>query len=324
MSRNYQTSDAIQIGRDVIQTEQNGLEALKACIDDNFAGAIDLVLKTKGYLIVVGVGKSGHIGQKIAASFASTGTPSFFMHPTEASHGDLGMVAKDSTLLVISNSGESRELRDVIHYAKKIGVDIIGITRNPESTLGRYSTHALRLPQAPEACPNGLAPTTSTTNTLALADALMVGVMSARGFSKEEFGQRHPGGKLGLQLQTVNDWVEQRGTSVPKITTAASSEEVIIGLTEGRKGCVAVVNEADEFVGLITDGDLRRAMSAGFFEKTAADIMTADPVSLTRDMKISEIIHLFSERQIANAFIVEDKRVIGVIDMKTLLKEGYL
>jgi len=324
MSTKSSVKDRIKCAQDVIRTEQAGLEALVDTIDEDFAKSVDLVLNTKGYLIVVGVGKSGHIGQKIAASFASTGTPSFFMHPTEASHGDLGMVAPDATLLIFSNSGESRELRDVINYARKTGVNIIGVTKNPQSTLGRNATHVLRLPATPEACPNRLAPTTSTTNTLALADALMVSVMTERGFSREEFGKRHPGGKLGLQLQTVDDWLAIRKREVPTVLHSKQMSDAVMAITESRLGCVAVVDEDNDLMGLITDGDIRRALSDDIFRKKPTDIMTPDPISLTREMTIRRVVELFADRRISNAFVVEEGKAIGLIDMKTLLEEGYI
>ena len=324
MSQQSNVNKRIQSAQEVIRTEQAGLEALCEIIDEEFANAVELVLKTEDYLIVVGVGKSGHIGQKIAASFASTGTRSFFMHPTEASHGDLGMVSPNSTLFIISNSGESRELRDVLNYARKMDIKIIGVTKNPDSTLGTQANHVLRLPHSPEACPNGLAPTTSTTNTLALADALVVAVMSERGFTKEEFGQMHPGGKLGLQLQSVEDWLSIRSRDVPTVSQNSEMRQTVMAMTESRMGCVAVVDGKDRFVGMITDGDLRRALSKDIFDKSAADIMTADPISLTRDMSIRQVIELFTERRIANAFVVDAGKAIGLIDMKTLLEDGYI
>jgi len=324
MSSQSNAAARIQCAKDVIRTEQAGLTALIDTIDEDFAKSVELVLNTKGYLIVVGVGKSGHIGQKIAASFASTGTPSFFMHPTEASHGDLGMVSPDATLLMFSNSGESRELRDVINYARKTGVAIIGVTKNPNSTLGKNATHVLQLPSTPEACPNGLAPTTSTTNTLALADALMVSVMTERGFTREDFGQRHPGGKLGLQLQTVNDWLAIKTRTAPKVPHDSDMSDVVVAITESRMGCVGVVDDNDRLMGLITDGDLRRALSADILSKNPKDIMTADPISLTRDMTIRRVVDLFADKRISNAFVVEDGKSIGLIDMKTLLEEGYI
>jgi len=324
VSQQSTVSKRIQAAQKVIRAEQAGLDTLCGIIDKKFSDAVDLILNTEGYLIVVGVGKSGHIGQKIAASFASTGTRSFFMHPTEASHGDLGMVSPNSTLFIISNSGESRELRDVINYARKMAVKIIGVTKNTASTLGTQATHVLRLPPSPEACPNGLAPTTSTTNTLALADALVVAVMSERGFTKEEFGKMHPGGKLGLQLQSVEDWLALQQRQVPIVSQDSDMRHTVMAMTESRMGCVAVTDTKDNFVGMITDGDLRRAITEDIFDKSAADIMTADPISLTRDMTIRQVIDLFTERRISNAFVVDNGKAIGLIDMKTLLEGGYI
>jgi len=293
------SQNAIEIGKEVIKTEQAGLECLVEEIGPDFADAVALILNARNYVIVVGVGKSGHVGQKIAASFASTGTPSFFMHPTEASHGDLGMVrGKD--------------------------IPVIGITAKKESALGRNSRHVLTLPASREACPNGLAPTTSTTNTLALGDALVVAVMTLRGFSSEEFGQRHPGGKIGLQLQTVEDWLFTHTKSFTTVPVYAGMDEVIMAISEGRSGCVAVIDDMGHMLGIITDGDVRRAIAENFFQKTAGDIMTASPENLDKSMRMSEVIALFSKKRIANAFIVEDKKPIGAIHMKNLLEDGYL
>ena len=310
--------------KDVIAAEIFGLEALSDCLDDNLDKAVRLILETHNYLIIVGVGKSGHIGQKIAASFASTGTPSFFMHPTEASHGDLGMVSEGCTILAISNSGESRELRDVLQYAQRNKVSVIGITKYPESTLGQFSEIILRLPDTPEACPNGIAPTTSTTNTLALGDALVVATMIERGFTLEDFGKRHPGGKIGLQLQSVDEWLTAHPVNNPVIDENAPMDETITAISKGAKGCAAVIDKAGCMLGVITDGDLRRAIDTDFLEKTAAQIMTPSPLTLSRDTRISKVIEVFTEKRISNAFIVENGRPIGVIDMKTLLEEGYL
>ncbi len=314
----------IKIAKDVISTEILGLEALKSCIDDSFPKAIELILKATNYLIVVGVGKSGHIGQKIAASFASTGTPSFFMHPTEASHGDLGMVSEGCVILAISNSGESRELRDVLQYAKKNAVPVIGITKNTTSTLAQNSQVILRLPDAVEACPNGIAPTTSTTNTLALGDALVVATMTERGFTLEDFGKRHPGGKIGLRLQTVGEWILTQNENIPTVTASAKMDETISVISKGAKGCTAVVDENGLMLGIITDGDLRRAIDSDFSQKTAKEIMTANPRSVSKDMRMRDVIDLFTQNRISNGFILENGKPLGVIDMKSLLEQGYL
>lgn len=317
----------IQIAKDVISAEIAGLEALKACIDSNFTEAVDLILNAANYLIVVGVGKSGHIGQKIAASFASTGTPSFFMHPTEASHGDLGMVSEGSVILAISNSGESRELRDVLLYAERNTIPVIGITKNASSTLGQYSQIVLRIPDAsdaPEACPNGIAPTTSTTNTLALGDALVVATMTERGFTLEDFGKRHPGGKIGLRLQSVREWLLTHSENVPTVSVDTKMDETISVISKGAKGCAAVLDDAGKMLGMITDGDLRRALDSNFSQKTALEIMTPSPRAISPDMLMRDVIELFTQHRISNGFIIEDGRPLGVIDMKSLLAEGYL
>lgn len=292
--------------------------------DAQFSAAVDLVLNTQTYLIVVGVGKSGHVGQKIAASFASTGTPAFFLHPTEASHGDLGMIQPGCSVLAISSSGASKELKDVLQYTKKIGVPIIGITRREQSILGRASQIILKLPDSGEACPNGLAPTTSTTNTLCIGDALMVAVMNERGFSREDFGARHPGGSLGLQLQTVDDWLDGRADKMTQLPMDADMKAVIMAVSESGTGSTAIVGPKGELKGIITDGDLRRSMDDAFFTKSAKDIMTADPLSLTRDMKIGDVITLLSEKRMGGAYILDGAKPIGIIDMKTLLAEGYI
>ena len=313
-----------KIAKDVIAAEIKGLSALKERIDSSFDDAVNLILGATNYLIVVGVGKSGHIGQKIAASFASTGTPSFFMHPTEASHGDLGMVSKGCAILAISNSGESRELRDVLQYAKTNEVPVIGITNNETSTLGQFSQITLQLPDTDEACPNGIVPTSSTTNTLALGDALVVATMTQRGFTVEDFGKRHPGGKIGLQLQTVKEWLAAHRENIPTVSMDAGMDVTISVISKGAKGCAAVIDETGIMQGMITDGDLRRALDANFANKKAGDIMTKAPRALSPDMFMRDVITLFTQNRISNGFIIEDGRPLGVIDMKSLLEEGYL
>lgn len=317
-------ADVLDYGRDVIAAEIAGLKALHSALGAEFEAAVDLILSIESHLIVVGVGKSGIIGQKIASSFASTGTPSFFLHPTEASHGDLGMITPGCALLVISNSGESRELRDVLKYAYMSSIPVIAITRKPQSKLGRSSQIVITLPDCQEACPNGIAPTSSTTNSLALGDALVVAVMRKRGFTLEEFGRRHPGGKIGLQLQTLREWLETHQANVPQMPLDAGMDVALSAITKGGRGCAAVIDDAGIMVGIITDGDLRRAMDADFFKKQAQEIMTAAPISLETSMKISDVISVFTAKRISNAFIVEDGQPIGVIDMKGLLEEGYL
>lgn len=322
MSRSETIAD---FARDVILKERDGLTELAAFIDTkSFAKAIEIIQNSSGYLIIVGVGKSGHIGQKIAASFASTGTPAFFLHPTEASHGDLGMITKGSALLALSNSGESRELTDVLNYAAKEDVPVIAITSKPNSSLAKAAAVSLILPNVAEACPNGLAPTTSTTNSLALGDALVVSVMQERGFTSEDFGRRHPGGKLGLRLQSVKDWMERSSIGNPLIHSQASMQETVLAITEGGYGCVGVQDNNGLLIGIVTDGDLRRAMTSDFFEKIAFDIMTPKPFAVSLSETMGDVIDVFTERRIANAYVVKDGMPLALIDLKTLLAAGYV
>ena len=318
-----QESD-IDLARNTIRIERDALEQLEAGIGPSIAEAADLIIATDRHVIVAGVGKSGHIGQKIAASLASTGTPSFFLHPTEASHGDLGMVVPGSVVIAISYSGESRELVDLLRYCRSNGIPLIGMTRSAESTLGRASDVLLQLPVVAEACPNGLAPTSSTTMSLALGDALTILLMARRGFSREEFGFRHPGGKLGRSLQTVGEYLEGRNDEIPVVGSGADIHDVILGVSEGRKGCVGVTDADGRLVGMITDGDIRRAMLAGKLTGTAGNIMTANPSTLTCDLRMSSVVKTFTERRISNAFVTDDGRPVGLIDMKDLLAEGYV
>ncbi|MDX1292329.1 MAG: KpsF/GutQ family sugar-phosphate isomerase [Hyphomonas sp.] len=314
----------LSLARNVIRIERNALERLEASLDDSIERAADVIMATDRHVIVAGVGKSGHIGQKIAASLASTGTPSFFLHPTEASHGDLGMVVPGSVVIAISYSGESRELVDLLKYCRSNNVPVIGMTRAPESTLGRHSEVLLALPGVDEACPNGLAPTSSTTMSLALGDALTIVLMARRGFSREEFGFRHPGGKLGRSLQTASDYIAGHRDAIPSVEVGVDLHEVIIAISEGRKGCVAVLDAAGTLVGMVTDGDLRRAMLAGKLTGDAASIMTPSPQTISPDERMSTVIKRLTEHRISNAFVVEDGRPVGIVDLKDLLAEGYV
>lgn len=291
-------------------------------LGSEFTEAVDALSESDGYCVVTGVGKSGHIGCKIAATFASTGLPSFFVHPTEASHGDLGMLAGAATLLAISNSGDSREMRDILVHARRRNIPVIGISKRAESLLGRMSSILLKLPDVDEACPNGLAPTTSTTASLALGDALAVAVMAKRGFTREDFGRIHPGGKLGLQLQHVQDWLLDQ-PAPPVVAPDLPAIETLAAVADGGMGCVGVV-DGDKLVGCITDGDVRRAFEPGIFEKTAEEMMSRSPTTVTADLRMSDAIEIMAEKRISNLFVVEREKLLGVIHMKDLLKAGYL
>ncbi|CAM3792990.1 KpsF/GutQ family sugar-phosphate isomerase [Litorimonas haliclonae] len=318
-------TEIAEFARNIVRQERDALSSLLESIDTNtISQAVEIIMKSEGYLIVAGVGKSGHVGQKLAASFASTGTPAFFMHPTEASHGDLGMIAKGSTLLALSNSGESRELVDVLDYAKKEKVKVIALTSRPNSTLAKAATVTLLLPQVAEACPNGLAPTTSTTNTLAMGDALVVSVMQKRGFTTEDFGRRHPGGKLGLRLQKVSDWMDRTKAGNPLIDQNADMTETVLAITEGGLGCVGITDENGGLIGIVTDGDLRRAMGPNLFEMSATDIMTPGPFTVSKEQRMGTVVDEFTARRIGNAFVVQDGKPLALVDLKSLLAAGYV
>jgi arabinose-5-phosphate isomerase len=310
--------------RDVIRLNIQALQALEGAIDDSLAKAVDIILSRPGYLVVTGMGKSGHIGGKIAATLASTGTSAFFVHPAEMSHGDLGMLRKDVTLLAISNSGESRELRDPLIYCQREGIPVIGLTQRPNSFLGRHSAVCLTMPQVAEACPNGLAPTTSTLMTLALGDALAMVLMDRRGFTAEDFGLHHPGGKLGMSLQSVRDWMGDRPPTPSTVPLTAAFAEVVSAITEGRKGAVAVLNQDGTLAGIVTDGDVRRAFSRDISGLNAADVMSPSPKVIGPDARMSDAIDLMTQNKIATLLVVEDDRPIAIVHIAELMQAGYV
>ena len=327
MASETPNSSDIAVGRKVIETETAALTALVGTIDERFSKAVDIVTRTEGFVIVAGVGKSGHIGHKIAATLASTGTPAFFVHPTEASHGDLGMITKGSTLLAISNSGETRELRDLLTYAEREDVPIIAITAKPESFLASKSTLPLLLPKTAEACPNQLAPTSSTTMTLALGDALAIAVMERTGFSREDFGLRHPGGALGMQLQRVSEYLGlHREQANPVIGKDTLLPAVLEAVSHGRLGAVSVVDEEGRLVGVVTDGDIRRAVMTHKDVQVvrAEQMMSTAPSTVRPSDKVGLAVEIFETRKISQVIVTEDGRPVGVVHVKDLMQEGYL
>ena len=314
----------LDTARRVIRIEREALDALSENLDASFSQAVDTIVGCDGYLIVAGVGKSGHIGQKIAATLASTGTPAFFLHPTEASHGDLGMVRPDSVVLAISYSGETRELIDLLRYCRSNNVKLIAMTRSADSLLGRNADILLSLPAHEEACPNGLAPTSSTTMTLVMGDALAVALMARRGFSREDFGARHPGGKLGKALHTVADYLMSRDTAPPVVDEESGLRDVIQAIAEGRQGCVAVVDADGKYTGIITDGDLRRYMQDGSEAGTARQMMTRGGKTFAKGDRIALVVDVMTKLRISNGFVLEDGKPVGIIHTKDLLEEGYI
>ena len=310
--------------RSVIRLNIEALQALETGLDDSLARACEIILSRPGYLVVTGMGKSGHIGGKIAATLASTGTNSFFVHPAEMSHGDLGMLRRDVTLLAISNSGESRELRDPLIYCQREGIPVIGLTQRPNSFLGRHSAVCLTMPKVAEACPNGLAPTTSTLMTLALGDALAMVLMARRGFTAEAFGMHHPGGKLGMSLQSVRDWMGDRPPVPATVPLDAAFAEVVSAITEGRKGAVAVLDTDGTLAGIVTDGDVRRAFSRDVTGLTAAEVMSPRPKVIGPDARMSDAIDLMTQNRIATLLVVEDNRPLAIVHIAELMQAGYV
>ena len=305
-----------------IDSEIAAINRLKDSLkEESLTKALDFMQNSKGRIIITGMGKSGHIGKKIAASLASTGTPSFFVHPAEASHGDLGMITEDDVVIAISNSGESRELIDILNYCKRFGIKLIAITKNPESSLGKAGDVVLELPNNGEACPLGLAPTSSTTATLVLGDILTVGMIERKGFSKEDFNDRHPGGKLGSILKRVSDLMHT-GQEMPIVDENSNMQAVLLEMTSKRLGCVGFINLQGELTGILTDGDLRRCLSAKILEEKAIDLMTKNPKTISPNAMTAEALKLMHDKKITNLFVVENKRPVGVIHIHDLLNNG--
>lgn len=306
-----------------INSEIDTIIKLRDSLDGTLSQALDIMQNTKGKIIITGIGKSGHIGKKIAASLASTGTPSFFVHPAEASHGDLGMLAENDVVIAISNSGESKELVDILNYCKRFDIPLIAITKNPASSLGKAGDIVLLLPDNGEASPLGLAPTNSTTATLVLGDILTVGLIQRKGFSKSAFNQRHPGGKLGAILQRVADLMHT-GAEMPILDENTAMQQVLLEMTSKRLGCVGFVNSKGIFTGMFTDGDLRRCLSPELINQKALDVMTTNPITITNDITAAEALNIMQDKKITNMFVLEKNKPIGVIHIHDLLNNGVV
>ena len=311
----------LAVARRVFTTEAKGLEALAQSLDAGFSDALDLIEKCKGRVVVSGMGKSGHVAHKIAATLASTGTPAFFVHPAEASHGDLGMVTRADVVLAISNSGETAELTDLIAHTKRFRIPLIAITSRGKSSLADNADVALVLPAAAEACPIGLAPTTSTTMTLALGDAIAVALMERRGFTADDFQRFHPGGQIGRNLLKVAD-VMHRGDQVPLIRLDASMADALIEMTAKHFGCVGVLDDRERLIGIVTDGDLRRHMSANLPSKIVRDVMTKAPVTIRSKALAAEALGVMNERAITALFVVDGRETVGIVHIHDCLRAG--
>ncbi len=310
--------------RRVLATESAALKALSESLDDCFLAAFALLRETAetGRVIVTGIGKSGHIARKLAASFASTGTPSLFVHAAEAAHGDLGMIVPGDCVLALTNSGETAELVDIVDYTHRHGIPLISMTGTPDSTLARQATVALILPPQPEACPMGLAPTSSTTMMLGLGDALAVALLEARGFTAEQFQRFHPGGRLGRVLVTV-DKLMHAGPAMPLINSGGRMSEALLVISEKGFGCVGIIDAAGCLTGIITDGDLRRHMGDDLLDKPVDDIMTARPRTIAPSLLASDALRLMNDgsRPITALFVVDDHdKPQGILHIHDLLR----
>lgn len=313
-------TDFLHTARRVIAREADALVALGAALDDNFSRAVDLILGTQGRVIVSGMGKSGHVARKIAATFASTGTPAQFVHPAEASHGDLGMVMRGDVLLILSNSGETPELADILAHSRRFDIPLIGVAGRDGSTLLRQSDVPLLLPSVAEACDTGIVPTTSTTMTLALGDALAIALMEHREFTPDHFRLYHPGGKLGARLMTVGSLMH---TDLPMVTTRTPMSETLLTISQKGFGVVGVLDETGYLSGIVTDGDLRRHMD-GLLALTAGQVMTPNPRTIGPDALAEKALAVMNDRKITCLFVTDgdSRRAVGILHIHDLLRAG--
>ena len=311
----------VQAAKKVLQTEADALETLKNYLPNDFSDLVKLILNLNGRVIVSGVGKSGHIGNKIAATLASTGTPAYFVHATEASHGDLGMITEKDLCLLISNSGETSEIFDIVAHARRFSIPIATISSNTESTLVKAADFKLCLPVVEEACPIGMAPTTSTTMMLALGDALAVALMEAKNFNTENFKVLHPGGKLGAKMMMVSQ-VMHKSDALPLVETQTSMKETLLTMSSRGFGIAAVVNEKDFLVGVITDGDLRRHIN-DLMSKTAGEIASLSPITVVRETFVVDALKLMQENKITVLIVTSaENKPVGILHIQDLLKVG--
>lgn len=321
------SKNLIQLGQAVVSIEAEAIQALLQRIDHSFVKACKLLLKTQGRIIVTGMGKSGHIASKIAATFASTGSPAFFVHPGEASHGDMGMITKEDTVIAISNSGEANELVTILPLIKRLGIPLISFTGNPSSTLATAADVNLDVSVEKEACILGLAPTSSTTATLVMGDALAIALLDTKGFSAEDFALSHPGGSLGRRLLLKIDDLMHTGKHIPMVSQTATIKEALFEMTRCSLGITAIVNDQHQQVGLFTDGDLRRALDLNINVHTTpiTEVMTQQGTVIQQGMLAAEALRIMEDNKI-NALLVVDhqRKLIGALNMHDLLKAGVM
>jgi len=325
-----QTHDAraqslIQSGLRTLEAETGGVSALAVAMQNGlgqaFVAAVDMIRAARGRVVVSGMGKSGHIGHKIAATLSSTGTPALFVHPAEASHGDLGMVTTDDVIMALSWSGETVELKNLIDYSRRFRIGLIAVTADPGSTLGQAADVVLHLPQARVACPHNLAPTTSSLMQLALGDALAIALLESRGFTALDFRALHPGGRLGAALTFVRD-IMHTGAAMPLARIEARMSDAIVEMSAKGFGCVGIVDATDRLLGIITDGDLRRHMRTDLLDAEVDAVMTKGPITVRTDQLASEVLEILNSSKITALFVVDEAKPVGIVHLHDLLRAG--
>ncbi|MDP2707090.1 MAG: KpsF/GutQ family sugar-phosphate isomerase [Burkholderiales bacterium] len=315
--------NVLELAREVLEIEAAAITALIARLDQDFQRAVDLILACRGRVTVSGIGKSGHIARKIASTMSSTGTPAYFVHPAEASHGDLGMITRDDVFIALSNSGESAELLAIVPLIKRQGAKLISLTGNPDSTLAREADAHLYAGAEKEACPLNLAPTASTTAALALGDALALALMQAKGFSRDEFARSHPGGALGRRLLTHVRDVMRSGAEAPRIPDTAMLSDAILEMSRGRMGITAILDREERVLGIFTDGDLRRTLQKGvdLHATPIASVMTRGPRTISPDKLAAEAVQIMEQHKVNQLLVVDgERRLIGALNMHDLFK----
>lgn len=308
-----------EYAKSILEQEIDGLEQLKASLDKTLIDAIDLLYRKEGHIIVSGMGKPGHVGRKIAATLSSTGSPAFFLHPAEASHGDLGEISPNDVLLVLSLSGNTQELVPLLMYAKRFDIDLVGVTANPDSILAKSSKVTILLPKVMEACPYNLAPTTTTTMMMALGDILALCLLKRKEFKRDDFKNLHPGGALGKRLLKVNDLMH---SDLPLVHENDIMKDVLVEMTKKSFGCVGIVNSANRLIGIITDGDLRRNMSNDLLSKSAKEIMSMNPKIISDDTFAQEAVRLMNTLKITSLFVLKNNQPVGIIHIHDCLRAG--
>ena len=302
-----------------LSKELKSIKTLSSTFDNNFYKAVQTINNTKGRIIVTGVSKSAHIGNKISATLTSTGTPSYFVHATEASHGDLGVIKKNDCVIALSNSGETSELNNIIQFTKRYNITLIGITSNPKSSLYKNSSIKILYKKPIEACPLNLAPTTSTTMAMIIGDCIAIALLELKGFKSNQFKNFHPGGNLGKDLKYVYELMHTN-KSLPLAKLDEKMSTALITMTKKSFGCVGVLDKNKKIVGIITDGDLRRKLNSKFFEKKASEIMTKDPTVAHKEMLVGEAINIMNSKKITSLFICENRKPLGIVHIHDLLR----